>query len=130
VKKTINIFIVDDDISVLEFYRKYCEILGINIIDNAQNGEEAVIKFQKFNSKPDLVVMDYHMPYKNGLEATQAILEIDKTAKIVIVSGDPTIKQEALSSGAICFKKKPFNLTEVSKQINFLKNQKQKRVKC
>jgi len=104
--------------------------MDLNIIDNAQNGEEAVSKFQKFNTKPDLVVMDYHMPYKNGLEATQAILEIDKTAKIVIVSGDPTIKQEALSTGAICFKEKPFNLTEVSQQINFLKNQKQKRVKC
>lgn len=34
------------------------------------------------------------MPGKNGLEATQAILEIDKTAKIAIVSGDPTIKKK------------------------------------
>lgn len=104
--------------------------MDLKIIDKAQNGEEAVNKFQNFNTKPDLVVMDYHMPYKNGLEATQAILEIDKKAKIVIVSGDPTIKPKALASGAICFKEKPFNLTQLHQQINFFKNQKIKRVKC
>lgn len=65
--------------------------------------------------------MDYHMPYKNGLEATQAILEIDKTAKIVIASGDPTIKQNALASGAICFIEKPFDLVQLSQQINVFK---------
>ncbi|TKJ19265.1 MAG: hypothetical protein CEE43_15955 [Promethearchaeota archaeon Loki_b32] len=59
---TINVFIVDDDISVLELYKKLCEILGLNIIDKAMNGEEAVSKFQNFITKPDLIVMDYHMP--------------------------------------------------------------------
>ncbi len=32
------------------------------------------------------------MPNKNGIEALQVILELDKTAKVIIVSGDPTIK--------------------------------------
>lgn len=127
---TINIFIVDDDISVLEFYKKICEILDLKIIDKARNGQEAINKFQKFITKPDLIVMDYHMPYKNGLEATQAILGMDKTANIVIVSGDSTIKQKALASGAICFKKKPFNLTQLNQQLNFFKNHKKTRVKC
>ena len=107
--------------SALELYQKFCEILGLTIIDKAKNGEEAINKFQKFITKPDLIVMDYHMPFKNGLEATQAILEIDKTAKIVIASGDPTIKQKALASGAICFTEKPFNLAQLYQQINFFK---------
>ena len=122
VEKIINVFIVDDDIFVLELYKKICGILGLNIIDIAKDGEEAVSKFRKFITKPDLIVMDYHMPCKNGLEATQAILEIDETAKIVIVSGDSTIKQKALTSGAICFKKKSFNLIKLKKQLNFFKN--------
>ena len=107
--------------SALELYQKFCEKLGLIIIDKAKNGEEAINKFQKFITKPDLIVMDYHMPFKNGLEATQAILEIDKTAKIVIASGDPTIKQKALASGAICFTEKPFNLAQLYQQINFFK---------
>jgi YesN/AraC family two-component response regulator len=104
--------------------------LGLKVIEKAKNGEEAVSKFQKLITKPDLIVMDYHMPGKNGLEATQAILEIDKTAKIVIVSGDLTMKQKALASGAICFKVKSFNLNHLQQQIDFFKNQKIKRVKC
>lgn len=120
----MNIFIVDDDISVLELYKRLSEIWGFNIIDMAKNGKEAISKFRKFITKPDLIVMDYHMPCKNGLEAIQAILEIDKTAKIAIVSGDPTIKQEVIASGAIFFKEKPFNLTQLYQQINYLKNQK------
>ena len=121
VEKIINVFIVDDDISVVEIYKKMCGILGLNIIDIAKDGEEAVSKFRKFITKPDLIVMDYHMPCKNGLEATQAILEIDETAKIVIVSGDSTIKQKELASGAICFKKKSFNVIKLNQHLNFFK---------
>ena len=121
-EKIINVFIIDDDLSVLELYKKLCGILELNIIDKAKDGEEAVSKFRKFITKPDLIVMDYHMPCKNGLEATQDILKIDETAKIVIVSGDPTIKQKALASGAICFKKKSFNLIKLKKQLNIFKN--------
>jgi len=99
-------------------YKKVFEILGFIVIDMAKNGEEAVIKFQKFIIKPDLIIMDYHMPCKNGIEATKAILEIDKTAKIIIVSGDSSIKEIALTTGAICFKEKPFNIFELAQQIH------------
>jgi len=128
--EVIKTFVVDDDISILELYKKVLEMFGFTVVDTAKNGQEAVIKFQKFIIKPDLIIMDYHMPFKNGIEATQAILEIDKTAKIVIVSGDPSIKEKALASGAICFKEKPFNLSEISQQIYILKKQKKIRVKC
>ena len=92
--------------------------MGFNVIDIAKNGEEAVIKFQKFIIKPDFIIMDYHMPCKNGIEATKAILKIDKTAKIIIVSGDSSIKEIALTTGAICFMEKPFNIFELDQQIH------------
>lgn len=126
----MNIFIVDDDNSILEIFNKFFELDGFKIIGNASNGEETVIKFQKFIKKPDFIIMDYYMPYKNGIEATKAILEIDKTAKIVIMSGDISIKEKALASGAICFKEKPFNMSKIIQQINFCKNQKKIRVEC
>ena len=58
------------------------------------------------------------MPCKNGIEATKAILKIDKTAKIIIVSGDSSIKEIALTTGAICFMEKPFNIFELDQQIH------------
>jgi len=116
----INIFIVDDNIITLELYKELFGLIGFNVIDIAKNGEEAVAKFQKFIIKPDLIIMDYHMPRKNGIEATQAILEIDNSAKVIIVSGDSSIKEKALATGAICFNKKPLNISELEKQMHLL----------
>ena len=55
------------------------------------------------------------MPIKNGIEATQEILQIDSTTKIIFASADKNIKEKALAIGACSFKDKPFD-------INYLLN--------
>lgn len=85
------------------------EAFGFDVMDMAKNGEEAVEKFKSFSKKPDLILMDYRMPIKNGIEATKEILQIKNDIKIVFVSADSTIKNYARSIGAITFKNKPFN---------------------
>jgi DNA-binding NarL/FixJ family response regulator len=52
--------------------------------------------------------MDYIMPLKNGIEATEEILKIDPKAKIIIMSSDYSAKEKALSAGAVCFSEKIF----------------------
>ena len=37
--EVIKTFVVDDDISILELYKKVFEILGFIVIDTAKNGE-------------------------------------------------------------------------------------------
>ena len=59
-----------------------------------------------------------------------AILEIDKTAKIIIVSRDSSIKETALATGAIYFTEKPFHISELDQQIQFLKKQKKNHIEC
>lgn len=54
-------------------------------------------------------------------EANQSILEIDNTRKIIILSGDSSIKETALPVGEISFKEKSFNLSELDQQIHILK---------
>ncbi len=70
------------------------------------------------------------MPYKNGIEATKEILGLEKTAKIIIISGDSSMKEKALASGAICFKVKPFNVFELIQQIQVCEKQEKIRVEC
>lgn len=48
------------------------------------NGEEATDQYSK--NKPDLVILDYRMPVLNGLEAAKRILEIDRHAKIILLT--------------------------------------------
>ncbi len=80
---TINFISLYNDVDFLRFIISFY-FVHTSIIP--------VINAVKFTTKPDLVIMDYYMPNKNGIEALQVILELDKTAKVIIVSGDPTIK--------------------------------------
>ncbi|MFX0004863.1 MAG: response regulator [Candidatus Hermodarchaeota archaeon] len=115
-----RIFIVDDDDSILKLYRNFLEFKGFNVIDHAKNGIEAVDKYLRFKIKPDLIIMDYHMPFKNGIEATKEILKINRKMKIILISGDCSIKNEALAAGAMSFKKKPFSLQELYSSLSTL----------
>ncbi len=90
---------------------------GFKVIGIAKNGEEAVQMYKSFTVKPDIIIMDHRMPIKNGIEASKEILEFDKTAKIIFASADNTVKEHALSIGAICFKSKPFSNDKLIKNI-------------
>ena len=113
----INLFIVDDDVQLLKLYSKFLTLSGFVVICSAVNGEEAVKKFKNLEKKPDIIIMDYSMPIKNGIEATKEIIEIDKDAKILMVSGEISIKKEAISVGAIDFYEKPFSLVEFRQKL-------------
>jgi two-component system chemotaxis response regulator CheY len=88
----------------LLIYRGY-EIAGI-----ANNGEKAVFMFKSFLEKPKVILMDYRMPIKNGIETTKEILQINTTIKIIFMSADESVKEEALAIGAFCFVDKPFDI--------------------
>ncbi len=112
-----KVFIVDDDVSIIKLYKKFLEFKGFNIIDTARDGMEAIDKFKKFEHKPDVILMDYHMPNKDGIEATREILKIDKKVMIFMISGDIEIEESALAAGARKFKLKPFDLQELYQSL-------------
>ena len=116
----VNILIVEDDHSLRLLYEKALSLNGYNVIGSAKDGEEAVKLYKDFNNKPDVILMDHRMPIKNGIEATNEILAISSEIKpkIIFASADKTIKETALSIGAISFKDKPFTLDKLFKNIN------------
>ena len=92
---------------------------GFQVIGIANNGDEAIEMFKNFEVKPDIIILDYRMPIKNGIDALIAILEIDKNSRIIFASADRTIKERAYLHGAIGFLDKPFTH---KKLINILNN--------
>lgn len=90
---------------------------GYKVIASAENGIDAVNMFKNFSEKPDVVLMDHRMPLKSGIEAAKEILELDNGAKIIFMSADSTVKEEALSNGAVSFKDKPFSLERLFNNI-------------
>ena len=112
-----NIFIIEDDPTLQSTYNELLIISGHYIQGIANNGEEAVKMFKSFSKKPDIILMDHRMPIKNGLETTKEILEIDNDSKIIFVSADNSVKEEAINMGAAEFLKKPFGFKKLLKDI-------------
>ena len=112
----VTILIVEDDLSLLKLYKMILEFEGFDTY-SANNGEKAVNVFKSFSEKPKIILMDHRMPIKNGIDAAKEILAIDYNAKIIFVSADASIKNKALSIGAIKFIKKPFSLDYLIRSI-------------
>ncbi len=91
---------------------------GFQVIEIAKNGQEAVEKFKSFSEKPDIILMDHRMPIKSGIDATKEIISLGKNPKIIFASADKTVREEALSIGAVDFFEKPFDFEKLADKIN------------
>ena len=122
---TKTILVVEDDIELLDLY---AEILQVNMynVQTAINGEEAVSKYRQIH--PDLVVMDGDMPKLDGYEAFSQIIEMDKNAKVVIVTGYSEFElknKRALEQGLVSVISKPIGidmLLDLAKKYSDVKN--------
>jgi DNA-binding NarL/FixJ family response regulator len=99
--KTIRLLLADDH----HLFRKGLASLlekesGFEVVAEAEDGAEAIRKAQAV--KPDLVLMDIHMPGVNGLEATRQITRTVPATRVVIltVSEDDEHLFEAIKCGA------------------------------
>jgi two-component system, chemotaxis family, protein-glutamate methylesterase/glutaminase len=106
----IRVLIVDDSKVIQEFLSHLLnydpEIMVIGI---ANSGNEAIELVRIL--EPDVITMDIHMPGLNGYETTKRIMETFPIP-IVIVSGSPTIKEDAnvfrsLEAGALAVVHRP-----------------------
>ena len=112
-----GIAIVDDERSLVDVYQKIFESRGIPICFVAYDGEEAVRLFAKHNPRPCVVLMDYRMPVVNGVEAMKRILKMDADAKVIFISADEGVREEAIEAGAAVFVQKPASLKEILEAV-------------
>src|SRR5690348_3115481 len=106
----IRVLLVEDSVVQREILRR---ILGPDsgcvIVGEARNGREAVSMVETV--RPDVVLMDIHMPDMNGVEATREIM-IRCPVPIVVASAtlkksDLDLGMQALDAGAFSVIEKP-----------------------
>ncbi len=119
------ILVVEDDMELLDLYAEILQVNRYNV-QTAINGEEAVSKYRQIH--PDLEVMDGDMPKLDGYEAFSQIIEMDKNAKVVIVTGYSEFElknKRALEQGLVSVISKPIGidmLLDLAKKYSDVKN--------
>ena len=106
----ISVVIVDDIKETRNNIRTLLEFNNrIEVVGEAENGEEAVFIANKFH--PDVILMDVNMPIKDGIKATEEIsLSMPDIAVIIVsVQGEQEYLRKAMSAGAREFITKPFS---------------------
>jgi len=114
-----KILIVDDASFMRSVLKDIIKSNGLaSEIFEAGDGIEGVKTFLKI--KPDLVTMDVNMPKADGIQALRAILKIDPTAKVIMISSveEKHIVQDAIKLGARDYVVKPFDRANVPLVIN------------
>ena len=90
----------------------------------AFDGESGIEQFQRF--QPALVVLDYKLPNKNGLEVLNELIKITQatsrsleTLKVVVttIERDPSVYTAFMKLGIKNFLYKPINLEDVEKAV-------------
>lgn len=118
-----HILVIDDE----EFIRDAVEIMlghDGHTADLAENGVIATDMF--FKKHYDLVILDVFMPVKGGLETMLDIKRINKSSKVLIMSGGSENIEKTLylnkikNLGADAIIAKPFSHSELSEIINQL----------
>ncbi|MBI4733468.1 MAG: response regulator [Rubrobacteridae bacterium] len=116
-----NVMVVDDAAFMRMKIVKLLQDNGYNVVGEAGNGEEAVLKYSQL--KPDLVIMDITMPVMDGIAAINEIKKNDDAAKVIVCSamGQQNMVIQAIKSGAKDYVLKPFQpdrvLEAIKKQI-------------
>jgi DNA-binding NarL/FixJ family response regulator len=90
---------------------------GIEIVGEAENGEEAVALAEK--TLPDVAVLDVEMPVMGAREAMDRLLRISPPPRVVIVTmhDDPGLVRELLGRGASGYLVKSASMQELLRTV-------------
>jgi two-component system, chemotaxis family, chemotaxis protein CheY len=105
----VSILIVDDDAFLHKVLSRILTIGGHSVVGHAYDGVEAIEMFNGLKPKPDIILMDYRMPVMNGSCATKELKHQNPDCRILFISADDSIKNEALQAGASGFLTKPIH---------------------
>ncbi|TLX56103.1 two-component system response regulator UvrY [Stutzerimonas nosocomialis] len=117
----IRVLVVDDhDLVRTGISRMLADIDGLQVVGQAESGEEAIKKAREL--KPDVVLMDVKMPGIGGLEATRKLLRSYPDMKVVAVTvceEDP-FPTRLLQAGAAGYLTKGAGLNEMVQAIRLV----------
>lgn len=118
--KHITVLVADDSLSIRTMLYQFLSFYGLNVIA-AEDGQQA-LEHLRNNEDIKLMLLDYNMPNKDGIEVlfeARKKYGKDKLAIIGISTAtDNSLTARFLKNGANDFIHKPFNYEEVICRVN------------
>src|SRR5436305_312994 len=119
-----RILIVDDNTANIALVERLLEWAGYGNFLSTTDPEKTLELYESF--KPDLIILDLHMPKLDGYQVMRRLAERSDPAEylpILVFTADATneARQRALSLGACDFLTKPGDAMEIRVRVrNFL----------
>ena len=116
-KKTKTILVVDDD---SENVRNYIEILiDLDYQVIARGDVDAALALIQNNTAVDLVITDYRMPGKSGLDFLAALRQLRPNLPVIMITAHANIETylHSISLGAFEFVNKPIKKMELEQIV-------------
>jgi FixJ family two-component response regulator len=112
--------VIDDDASVLRAVSRLLTALGFTV-RSFKSARQFLERPAEADHEVGCVVLDVHMPGMSGLELQEELARAGRDLPIVFVTGasDETVRQRAVSWGAIDFLEKPFTDSALERAVQY-----------
>lgn len=129
--ENLKVLIVDDEESSRALIRMSIdwEQLHCIVIGEAGNGEQALDLLEE--NLPDIVLTDIYMPYMDGLELSERIVQNYPETKVIVITGHNEFDyaQRGIKAGVFDFIVKPIDEEEIEstlkKACDFIKSERE-----
>ncbi|WP_427004128.1 response regulator [Pseudarthrobacter sp. H2] len=114
----IRVLIVDDDFMVAKVHAGFIQNTpGFAVVGAAHTGAEALVKTREL--RPDLVLLDIHLPDANGLDLMLQLREVAPDLDVLVISAAREVEtvRRALRGGIVHYLIKPFSQADLQERL-------------
>ena len=112
-----RVLVADDSSTMRKIILRSLQAVGVPTATEAADGDEAVELFKP--GEFDIVLTDWNMPGKNGLEVIQEIRKMDANVPIIMVTteAEKARVMEAIQAGVSDYLVKPFTAETLREKL-------------
>lgn len=109
-----RVLLAEDNASLRTVIASAMRVFGLEPVA-VPDGDEAWTAFTR--ERFDLVVADVEMPVRDGLWLLRSIRTCGVSIPVLVMSAEPSYREEALTNGAQGFLSKPFSLESLEQAL-------------